>query len=55
MELRNCRGEYLIFLSRLLDALVMDFYNGHQIMLIGLPHLDVDGSEVHTEACWYMW
>lgn len=54
MELQSCRGEYLVFLSRLLDALIMDFHNGHQIMLVDPPHLNVDGSEVHTEACWYM-
>ena len=54
MELQSCGGEYLVRLSRLLDALIMDFRNGHQIMLIDLPHLNVDGSEVHSGACWYM-
>lgn len=38
MEIQNCREKYLVFLSRLLDALIMNFHNGCQIMLIDTPH-----------------
>lgn len=42
MEVKNCQGEHLAFLSRLLDASIMD---SHQVPPTDPPHLNVVGQE----------